>query len=86
MVYDWLQSPNMILHRTNHITEQAALGYARLRTGRRPVCNLGYQKGIPPGGATLTKKTSKPNVWRMVRSRERFLGFVVYLMDSYRFC
>ena len=86
MAYDWLQSPNMILYRTNHITEQAVLGCARLITGRRPIRNLHYQKGIPLGGATVTKKTSRPNVCRMLRSRERFMGVVVYLIDSYRFC
>lgn len=86
MVYDWLQSLNMILHRTNHITKQAALGCARFIPGLRPIRNLHYQKGIPPGGATVIKKTGRPNVCRMLRSRERFMGVVVYLMASYRFC
>lgn len=52
-VYDWLQSPNMILQGTNKITEQTALWYAYLITGRRPVCNAQRERRIPPGGATV---------------------------------
>lgn len=60
-VYDWLQSPKMILQWTNKITEEAALWYAYLITWRRPVCNAQRERRIPPGGCygvSVSKQTS----------------------------